>query len=221
MKARIACEQRLHQRFIGQIFCSEAGLYPQGGIEKAYDELKANDLTLKALLSEEAKAERELKKAVETTDVFKNVFEQIEGCGFLITARIISAVGDIRRFETAPKLKKFLGVHVLDDGRFPRRRNSEIANWNNEARQALYLLGEQFNRRPDSVWGKYFRLCKQRLREKHPEKTIEGGKTRYSDGHIHKMGAWRCRSRFVEWLFKEWWKLEKAGHEKTVDKAAA
>lgn len=209
MKARIACEQRLRQRLDGQIFCSEKGLYPEGSIEKVYDELKANDLTLKALLAEEAKAERDLEKAVNETEVFKTVFGQIEGCGYKISARLIATIGDIRRFETAPKLRKYLGVHVLDDGRFPRRRNGEVANWNDEARKALYLLADQFNRRPESDWGKYLRTCKARLREIHPEKIQVEGKWRYTDGHIHKMGSWRCVSRFVEWLFFEWWKLER------------
>lgn len=218
MKARIACEQRLRQRFIGQIFCSENGLYPEGSIEKAYDELKANDTTLNALLSEEAKAERELEKAVKETEVFNAVFGQVEGAGYKIASRIIAVVGDIRRFETSAKLRKYLGVHVLDDGRFPRRRAKEVAGWSGEARQALFLLAEQFNRRPDSEWGKYLRLCKTRLRAIHPEKVVIDGKTRYSDGHIHKMGSWRCMSRFVEWMFAEWWKLEK-GEVKTQDSA--
>jgi len=209
MKARIACEQRLHQRLTGQIFCSETGLYPEGGIEKAYDELKANDVTLIALLKEEAKSERELERAVGETEVFKIVFGQIEGCGFKIASRLIAVVGDIRRFETPPKLKKYLGVHVLPDGRFPRRRSGEVANWNDEARKALFLLADQFNRRPDSEWGKYLRLCKVRLREKHPVKVQANGKWHYTDGHIHKMASWRCMSRFVEWLFVEWWKLER------------
>jgi transposase len=222
MKARIACEQRLHQRFIGQIFCSEAGLYPQGSLEKAYDELKANDLTLSALLAEEAKAERELEKAVKDTEVFQKLFLPIEGCGYKIASRIIAVVGDIRRFETAPKLRKYLGVHVMDDGGFPRRRNGQVANWNDEARKALYLLAEQFNRRPDSDWGKYLRTCKARLRVIHPEKMKdEKGKWRYTDGHIHKMGSWRCMSRFVEWMFREWWKHEKAREADSTSTAEA
>lgn len=213
MKARMACEQRLHQRFIGKIFCSEAGLYPEGSMEKTYAETRASDVIFKALLDEEKRAESELEKAVKESEVYQKVFGQVDGAGPKIAARIIATVGDIRRFETASRLKGYLGVHVLMDGRFPRRRNSEVANWSGEARQALYLLGEQFNRRPDSEWGKYLRTCKARLREKHPEKILVDGKSRYSDGHIHKMGTWRCMSRFVEWLFTAWWQLEKSGKQ--------
>jgi len=296
MKARIACEQRLRQRIIGEIFCSEEGLYPEGGIEKYFDDIKANDVILGILQKEENGALKRLEKAVEATDVFQKVLNPIEGCGAAIASRIVASITDIRSFKTAPKLKKFMGVHVLPDGTFPRRRNDECANWKPDARQALYLLADQFNRRPDSEWGEYFLLCKKRLRTIHPEPVVsrkefsqlwrsidrffrrrevvvfpklskvetidqfysffhagvvdlnqketepsaevqakirefeekinalgEGGKsvTIFTPGHIHKMAIWRCLSRFVEWLFVAWWKLEKSNSAPAeVQKAA-
>lgn len=208
MKARIACEQRLRQRVIGSIFCSPEGHYPEGGIEKFFDEKKANDGVLQALLTEEGSAERSLKKALEKLPVYTEVLSPIEGCGPAIASRIIASVIDIRRFKTDAKLKAFMGVHVLPDGRFPRKRSGEVANWHNDARQALYLLGDQFNRRPDSVWGKYLRTMKANLRAKHPEVEVVDGKKRYTDAHIQKMALWRTLSRFVEALHRDWWKLE-------------
>ena len=110
----------------------------------------------------------------------------------------------------------------MPDGRFPRRREGELANWSPSARQALYLLADQFNRRPDSVWGEKLLLNKLRMREKHPEpvevevESRENGKTvkktvkRYTNGHIHKMATWRTLSRFVEWFTREWLKIEAA-----------
>lgn len=69
----------------------------------------------------------------------------------------------------AAKLRKYCGVAPTADGKFPRRRKGEAALWSPDARQALYLLGEQCNRRPDSVWGQRLRENKVALREKHPE----------------------------------------------------
>jgi hypothetical protein len=209
MKARIGCEQRLRQRFIGKIFLSKEGGFPEGNIEDEFDRVKASNSILNALIKEEKAREMEMKKAVRRLPVWENLFEQVEGVGEAIAARFISAIGDIRRFETKHKFKKYCGVHVLPDGRFARRRNNEIANWKDDARQALYLLGDQFNRRPNSIWGKKLREHKVHFRNVHPEPTKANGKTKYSDGHIHKMAIWRTLTKFTEWLFNEWTKVEK------------
>ncbi|HEU0080483.1 MAG TPA: transposase [Candidatus Paceibacterota bacterium] len=169
MKARIGCEQRLRQRFIGEIFCSEAGLYPEGAIEKEFEAKKASDKVLLPLVAEENAAKRELEKAVHETDVWSEVLSRVEGLGPAIAARLISTIQDIRRFETAPKLKKYLGVHVRDEkGHFPRRRAGELAGWSNEGRQAIYLLLDQLNRRPGSEWGQKLLANKAHYQARYP-----------------------------------------------------
>lgn len=206
---RIACAHRLRQRFIGSIFLSPDGKYPEGRIEDAYDQVAANDVILSALVAEEKRREAELKKIVQSLDVWQELFAPIEGVGEMIAARLISAVGDIRRFETAPKFKAFAGVHVAD-GKFVRRRAGTVANWSPTLRQAFYLLGDQFNRRPDSVWGKKLREYKAKFRAKYPEPIMgDNGKKRYTDGHIHKMATWRTITKFAEWLWREWTRLER------------
>ena len=228
MKARIACEQRLRQSFVGEIFCNPNGGYPEGSLEKIFDLRKANDGVLIALKSEETSAVKKLTKAVEELPIYKVLHEEVSGLGPMIATRLICAVQDIRRFSTAPKLKKFCGVHVLPDGRFPRSRIGEICSWTPDARQALYLLADQFNRqaKAGTKWGNYLILCKKRLRDKHPvkvqiEKTVDGKKKMvwtYTDAHIHKMGIWRCLTRFVEWLFVRWWQLEQETAKATETK---
>jgi len=255
MKARIGCEQRLRQRYIGTIFCSKDGLFPEGAIEKEFDAQKANDVVLTALVAEENRAKRELEKAVQATDVWTEVLEKIEGCGPAIAARLISTIQDIRRFETDSKLKKYLGAHVQDDGKFPRRRAGELAGWSNEGRQALYLLMDQFNRSKTSVWGIKLRANKAAYEVRYPHPhlvfTHEGkervvvlepgtfekkglkydvmvddkiitvsGKQRYFKGHLQKMALWKTSTQFVEWLFREWWKLEGRQAKDPVSQAA-
>jgi len=207
-KARIGCEQRLRQRFIGQVFLEPGGRYPEGNIEDDYDRLKANDVVLLALLKEEQNREKELRSAVRALEVWDEIFEPLTGCGEVLAAGLIAPIGDIRRFGTKHQLKAFCGVHVQSDGRFPRKRSGSVANWNPRARQALYLLADQFNRRPDSDWGLKLRDYKVKLREKHPEVEEVNGKKRYTDGHIHKMAIWRTLTKFVEWLWREWTRLE-------------
>lgn len=210
MKARIACEQRLRQHLIGAIFCSPEGKFPEGDIEKQFDKAKANDKIYLALVAEENKRERELVKACEALDVYTKLFKPVVGLGPMIASRIIGAVIDIRRFETKAKFRAFCGVHVLGDGRFPRRRNNFVANWNGDCRQAFFLLGDQFNRRPNSVWGQKLLAAKAKYRASHPEVLEVDGKKRFTNGHIHKMATWYTLGKFAEWLFKEWWELEKA-----------
>jgi transposase len=214
MGARMACEQRLRQRSIGQIFCNPEGMFSEGSLEKQFGETKANDAVLKALLTEERLANKALEKALKVSEVYKEIFAKVDGCGVSIASQLLATIMDIRRFETDAKLKKFVGVAV-DDGRFPRRRKGEVSRWNPSARQALYLLADQFNRRPESVWGMKLLEIKLALRAKHPEVITDGtGKKRYTNGHIHKMALWRAVTKFTEWLWKEWWKLERGQQAK-------
>lgn len=214
MKDRIACEQRLRAKTIGRIFCNSNGYYPDGSIEKAFDDIKANDVILQNLESEEARQIKELEKSLEKLEVYQKVFKPIEGMGPLIAARLICQIVDIRRFATAAKLKKYCGVHLNTDGSFPRFRGGESAGFHPMARQGAFLLGDQFNRRPKSVWGQKLLTIKAAYRVTHPEpiKVLnkeEKEVTRFSDGHVHKTALWRSRTKFIEYLFSAWWKLEK------------
>src|SRR3989344_1811776 len=209
-RARIACEQRLLQRAIGEIFLSQEGRYPEGEIEEVYNKMKASDEILANLEREEARREAELKKAVAKLDVWNLILKQVEGCGEVLAAGIITPIADIRRFATDAKLKAFAGVHVMRDGRFPRRRGGEVSNWSPQLRQALYLLGTQFNYRAESAWGLPPREYKLKLLGKRPEVVTVNGKKRYTNGHIHKMATWRTITKFVEWLHREWSRVELA-----------
>lgn len=232
---RKAVAQRLRQRLIGQIFLTEEGHYPEGTIEDAYEAAEANDTILKVLKAEEARCDRDLKRIVEKLEVYRAVFEPIEGCGHALAARIIASVGDIRRFPTDAKFKAFVGVHVLgkDGKKMPsgtertegdsimaRRRRGQVADWAPTARQAFFLLGDQFNRRPRTPWGQKLLAYKVKFREKYPEPIEVDGKKRYTNGHIHKRAIWRTVTKFAEHLYREWRKLEAKAVEEPLKKAA-
>lgn len=219
MRTRIACEQRLRAQFIGKLFRRPDGFYPEGEIEDLFNTEKASNSILSALVAEEEAREKDLTRALKALDVYNEIFAHVVGCGMSVSAGIIAAVGDIRRFETKAKLKAFLGVHVLPDGKFARRRAGQVSNWNPNGKQALFLFTDQMSRRKDSEWGLKYREYKLKLRAKHPEVILVDGKKRYTDGHVHKMALWRSATKFVEWLFTEWWKLE-GGAPVKVAKAA-
>ena len=165
-------------------------------------------MILRAIFKEEEAREVELRRAVRALDVWRELFESVEGCGEVLAAGIITSIGDIRRFATMPKLKAFCGVHVLSDGRFARKRAGTVANWNPTARQALYLLADQWVKRPNSERGIKYREYKAKFRAKHSEVIVVDGKKRYTDGHIHKMAIWRTITKFVEHVFKKWKGIE-------------
>jgi len=209
MKERIACEQRMRQMMLGRVFRA-TGADLAGTIEEQFSKEKANDAILNAAIAEEKRREKDLISHLLKIPIYREIFEPIEGVGPLIAARLICAAKDIRLFPTKAKLKAFCGVHILEDGRFPRKRTGERANWSPEARQALFLLGDQFNRRPDSEWGQKLLQYKEHFRQVHPEVETTNGKKRFTPAHIHKMALWRARTKFVERLFREWWKIEKS-----------
>ena len=223
--ARKATAQRLHQRLIGGIFLSDEGKYPEGKIEDVYDEAAANNVILKAITAEETRCDKELKAIVAPLRVYQDVFEPIEGCGHALAARIIASVGDIRRFPTEAKFKAFVGVHVLGsdlkkmapgtarvdgDSVMARRRRGQVSDWNPTARQAFFLLGDQFNRRPHTFWGKKLLEYKAKFRAKYPEPvTGQNGKLRFTAGHIHKRAMWRTVTKFAEHLYRTWRRIER------------
>lgn len=123
----------------------------------------------------------------------------------------------------ADKFVAFCGVHVEEDGRFVRRRKGAVANYHPEARQALWLLSDQWNRAPDSYWGKRLRENKANLQLKHPEPEEVNGKKRYTPGHIFKMARWRTITQFTRELFAEWIAAERrvaSRHEVSQSHAA-
>lgn len=196
--ARKACEQRLWDQFIGEVFLSPEGRYPDGEIKAAFKKARANDEKLKTLERVEAEASKALEKAVLELDLWHEVFAKYDKVGYVTAAKLIAAIGDVRRFtvpgeEPTPErpskwrtslklsqanLRHFLGAHVMAGGNyadvdpdksFPRKRRGQIANWDKRGRQALYNIVEVWNKSPDSEGGRKLRELKARFREKHPE----------------------------------------------------
>lgn len=116
---------------------------------------------------------------------------RVKGLGPQISALIIGAIQDIGLFDTVGKFKAFCGLHILGDGRFPRKRRSERCNWNPSARQAFFLLGDMFNKFPDGFWGQRLRENKVMYRKAHPYPVL-----RFEEGGVEKKvelvdGLWR------------------------------
>lgn len=213
---RIKCSLRLQARVVGSIFLSEDGEFPAGSIAAAREAMLANDELYQRLRASEKRTDSSLLAALEKSPLYREVFKPIEGLGPAIAARIISEVLDIRRFPNVDKFVRYIGVHV-DNGRFARYRRGQTGTaWKGQARQALYLLMDQANKRPKSSLGIELREIKQKMRALHPEVIIADGKKRYSDSHIHKMACWRLITRVARRIYSDWKKFEEQQAQKTA-----
>jgi hypothetical protein len=164
--------------------------------------------------------------------------------------QVIRLYQHARRRGSQAVLKAYCGVHVMQGGKygdrprdkqFPRHLPGQRSNYSTEARQALYLVADQANRRPNSHWGKILRKYKVEFRKRHPEvirepvlkpdgtpELTKAGKPKarvlYNDGHILNMARWRTASKFLEFLYLQWVRLDRdngAGASKNAVTRAA
>jgi len=165
---RKACHMRIRASFLGDIFCSEEGGFPEGAIEQTFDLALASDPVAMAIEAREKKLNRAVEESLEEIPIYTEVMTHVVGLGPQISAPIISAVQDIGLFDTVGKFKAFCGLHLLSDGSFPRKRLKQRCNWNPAARQAFFNLADMFNKFPKGFWGQRLRVNKDMYRAKHP-----------------------------------------------------
>jgi len=189
---RKACAMRVRSAVMGSIFCSEAGGYPEGGLEKVFELALANDLVLVALEKKEGRLNGQLKSACEDLPIYRAIKPLVTGAGPSILGSIFASIQDIGLFDTPGKMKAFCGLHVQQDGSFPRKRVGVKCNWNPGARQAFFLLGDQFNRRPGTFWGNRLLTNKAEYKQKHPHPILiadDGKEYPLIEGQFKKKSA--------------------------------
>ena len=82
------------------------------------------------------------------------------------------------------------------------------ANWQPEARHALYLFGQSMNHFPNSFHGQALIAQKKKLHKKYKAKWGDGYKKNYTPGHIHKTATLQVLTHFVRQLHRDWWQWE-------------
>lgn len=246
MKNRIAIGQQIEQGLIGKIFTDEEDLYPEGTIEEFCLNKIASDKIYQDAEAEEKRREKDLIRQVGRLEIWEKIFKPMVGWGPMQAAKIIATIGDIRRFpsdkqfrsycELRPKTKDEKGDPTHPRLQFPRKRRGFISK-PSEIRQAIFLLVDQANRRPESFWGKKLLENKAALRAKHPEPVMlpsanpKTGKDKidkktgdvvlvkcYTDMHIHKMAIWKTAEQICNYIYDEWWKIAREREEKIKGK---
>jgi len=224
-KARIACEQRLRQLVIGRVFCTP-DLYHVGALEKEFERAKASDELLKLLQKDERARAKEVEEALESFPIYTSVLANVKGFGPKMAARIIAGAGDVRKFATIAKWKAYCGVHlvpspigvdesgdsetsfVMPKFIYPRRRVGAKSNWNDQCRQGFYLFATYCVKSKNSEWGQKFLAYKEHFQLTHPEVVVAGKRKLYTKGHIHQMALARTMTKFAEYMYRQWSRLE-------------
>jgi len=99
-----------------------------------------------------------------------------------------------RDFQTVSKWWAFLGRHCVD-GKMPKRKKGEVANWSTPGRTVTFMLGECFVKQKSSNPYRAYYDERRAYRERtHPEA---------SKGHRHNM----AKNETVKLFLSHWWHI--------------
>ena len=203
---------------------------PHGTIASIADFYVAHNYQ-RAVLHSQLSA-RALAQSLRGVPIYETFLKGVKGCGVTIAGVLIRHI-DISKARYPSSLWAFAGYDVVDGQGRSRRashlvereyitRDGEVAtrrglSFNPDVKTALFLLAEQFNRSPDSTYGKILRDYKHRM-ECHPKYGIAAQEEyaaavvkpdyRPSAGHRHRMAMRAAIKRFLADLYNAWRPLE-------------
>lgn len=164
-------------------------------------------------------------EAVSHEPIYQAYLQHIDGIGPQLSAAIIACIGSIDRFELISALWAFGGLHVID-GRAPKRRRGEKANWNGELKTLItYKVPGQFIKLRGcfgrKLYDQYKAFYEQVHDERcpvwsHPGKKVNAGGTKATidgkgcsrKGHIDNMAKRKLGKVFLACLWLAWRELE-------------
>lgn len=153
---------------------------------------------LKETVAVEARMERFISSSLADLDLFKLVFEPINGCGVITAARIIDVVQDIRRFRSNAKFRRYSGWFPAGpEGAIVRRRRGELMRYSTKLKQAANLFGMQV--------GQYGRG--EEFRELYVV-TKAAEKEKVKPAHADRRARRKAIGAFLDRIFREWWRYE-------------
>lgn len=206
-KLRIQSELRF-QRF------EREGIQMPAKIEARIIEAKALDVSAEELY------QRAVADLLKDLPIWQNWLKYVKGVGPRLGGSLIGVLWPMTRFATVSKVWAYCGLDVRD-GRLPKYKKGEQANWNAEMRMTCYKLGEQFLRN-NSPYRRFYDVHKKRVVERELAKgTIrmvekEGvlkpeyveKPERAAPAHFHAMSRLRMVKIFLSHLWQVGWELE-------------
>jgi len=151
------------------------------------------------------KVEKLLKTFIKVQPVYINFLNKIRGIGPIFSAKLISYLGDCSKFENVSKLWAYTGNHVID-GKAPKRRRGQDANWNHNLRMLTWQISDQFVRQNKGYYRKKYNEEKEiQLNQEYKEgvlfkkygKVYKEGDTKLSRGHAHNRAMRKIRKHFL------------------------
>lgn len=76
--------------------------------------------------------------------LYTDWMKDVKGIGPIISAGLVSWIGDIERFATISKLWAYCGLAVDPDGHARRRKAGEKSNWHSRLKTHCWKIGESF-----------------------------------------------------------------------------
>ena len=125
-----------------------------------------------------------------------------KGIGPILSAGLISWIGDISRFSNISKLCAYAGQAPGQ-----KRKRGEKSNWNTSLKTHCWKIGESFVKSKGYYREKYLEF-KADDKRKHPEEVKDGAKTLYTKGHIHMRAKRKTTKLFLSLLWAKWRELE-------------
>lgn len=169
--------------------------------------------TLKDMVKIEKKLQKDVGTMLTHVDIYPWLTE-VRGCGVLISGALVSGIQDPGKFETVSKLWAYCGLHVVE-GRAPRRRKGEKANWNGFLKAKLLgVLGPQFLKHKNETYSKIYYDEKHRLDSLpcslSPAEHRKGAKAEdllpngCTAGHMHNKAIRKMVKIFLADFWEEW-----------------
>lgn len=168
------------------------------------------------------KVQKGLKKFIKIQPVYINFLSKIRGIGPIYSAKLISYLGDCSRFENVSKLWAYTGNHIID-GKAPKRRKGQDANWNHNLRMLTWQISDNFVRQNKGYYRKKYNEEKERqLNQEYEEgylfekygKPYKKEDTKLSRGHAHNRAMRKIRKHFLS----HYWECAREVNGLSIDK---
>ena len=155
---------------------------------------------LEGLVELETKAGKIVAAMVKREPIYQAYLDHVKGIGPMLSAVIISEMGDPGRFPNISSLWSYCGLSV-QDGEARRRRKGEKANWNSVLRTTCaFKLPGQFIKKTDCFGRKLYDQYKAYYTERDGEEL--------SKGHINNRAKRKVGKVFLSCLWLAWRELK-------------
>jgi len=141
------------------------------------------------LENQEALLNKICQEELEKYPIYTKFLNETKGIGVAMAAGLIAFTAGINRFDTISKLWAYFGYHVID-GKAPKKKAGEMANWHQQARSLCYVISVMFiqHRTP-----KY-----RQIYDEEKTKQIKNG---LKKGHADM----RARRKMVKAFLQDYW----------------